>query len=319
MRLLLLHIIITLLTCDPGQDIYARFGHTAVRVQDTETGMDLVFNYGLFSFSQPHFYARFIKGETYYQLGAQYSDGFYKEYAREGRRVHSQVLDLTEEQAMTIWEKLRINYQPQNREYLYNFVFDNCATRPLRLITETIEENELSDKQKEYKRLQAGVSTEGTPTTTPATYRERIETCVGKHSVEAFAIDLLLGPKADAVADSLFLPECLMNYMETTGLVKNSDIAPFPVRKTPFMDDIRVVLVLFTLLMAGLTYLDRKRGKLSWFVDLIIGIATVIVLAIVTYLTFFSLHPLVGFGWRLILIPAIWICSRLFYFMPSRS
>jgi hypothetical protein len=35
----------------------------------------------------------------------------------------------------------------------------------------------------------------------------------------------------------------------------------------------------------------------------------------VVFLTFFSCHPLVGFNWRLILIPLIHLCARLVYLL----
>ena len=59
----------SLLTCAPGSEIYALFGHTAIRYQNFSKGVDLVFNYGMFSFDTPHFVYRFVKGETDYQLG----------------------------------------------------------------------------------------------------------------------------------------------------------------------------------------------------------------------------------------------------------
>ena len=45
----------SLLTCAPGSEIYALFGHTALRYQNFSDQTDLVFNYGMFSFNTPHF------------------------------------------------------------------------------------------------------------------------------------------------------------------------------------------------------------------------------------------------------------------------
>ena len=61
---------ISLLTCTPGEELYARYGHTAVRVCDPERDLDAVFNYGIFDFNTEHFYWKFVRGETWYQLGA---------------------------------------------------------------------------------------------------------------------------------------------------------------------------------------------------------------------------------------------------------
>ena len=42
---------LSLLTCAPGEEIYSLFGHTAIRYENPSQGIDVVFNYGLFSFN----------------------------------------------------------------------------------------------------------------------------------------------------------------------------------------------------------------------------------------------------------------------------
>ena len=53
---------ISLLTCTPGEELYARYGHTAIRVNDPTNEMDVVFNYGIFDFNTDHFYWKFVDG-----------------------------------------------------------------------------------------------------------------------------------------------------------------------------------------------------------------------------------------------------------------
>ena len=55
---------LSLLTCAPGTEIYALFGHSAIRYEHPALQRDWVFNYGMFSFSEPNFVMRFVKGET---------------------------------------------------------------------------------------------------------------------------------------------------------------------------------------------------------------------------------------------------------------
>ena len=45
---------ISLLTCSPGEELYARYGHTAIRVLDETNDIDIVFNYGIFDFNTDH-------------------------------------------------------------------------------------------------------------------------------------------------------------------------------------------------------------------------------------------------------------------------
>jgi hypothetical protein len=47
---------------EPGDEIFEKFGHNALRVTDAATGTDALFNYGVFTFENNFFY-RFLKGD----------------------------------------------------------------------------------------------------------------------------------------------------------------------------------------------------------------------------------------------------------------
>ena len=51
---------VSLLTCSPGDEVYAFFGHTALRYCNPDKGLDWVFNYGVFDFSEPNFVGKFV-------------------------------------------------------------------------------------------------------------------------------------------------------------------------------------------------------------------------------------------------------------------
>lgn len=76
---------ISLLTCSPGEEIYSLFGHTAIRYQNLSRNIDVVFNYGLFSFNTPNYIFRFALGEPDCQLGVTEFDFFAREYAYYGK------------------------------------------------------------------------------------------------------------------------------------------------------------------------------------------------------------------------------------------
>ena len=59
---------------------------------------------------------------------------FLLEYMQQGRQVTEQVLDLTPAQSRMLESYVSMNLQPENRSYRYNYIYDNCATRPLKLI-----------------------------------------------------------------------------------------------------------------------------------------------------------------------------------------
>src|SRR5690606_5550069 len=112
-----------------GDDLYATFGHSAVRVTDSSAGIDYVFNYGTFDFDTPHFYWKFVRGKLMYSLSAMDFPTFMQAYREEGRSVTEQVLNLSCPEKEMIWQFLQQNYLPENRDYKYDFLYDNCSTR----------------------------------------------------------------------------------------------------------------------------------------------------------------------------------------------
>src|SRR5690606_8922340 len=88
---------ISLLTCDPGDELYSAFGHNAVRVRDLNSGRDLVFNYGTFDFDTPNFYLKFARGKLDYMLSVSTYEQFLLHYQYLQRSVREQVLDLSQE------------------------------------------------------------------------------------------------------------------------------------------------------------------------------------------------------------------------------
>ena len=118
---------IYLLTCTPGTEVWSKYGHTGIRVCDPARKMDIVFNYGIFSLMEKGFYLKFIQGETYYQLGIESYSYFVKFYSKIGRKTYLQELNLTQTQKQSVFDALLINYQPENRYYLYNL----CLTTVL--------------------------------------------------------------------------------------------------------------------------------------------------------------------------------------------
>jgi hypothetical protein len=121
--------VISLITADPGEELYSLFGHSAIRVKDTVNNQDLVFNYGTFNFNTPNFYMKFTRGKLLYMLSIQQFDRFKRSYEYEKRDLKEQILNLTQDQKQAIFQFLLWNYQPENRYYKYDFFFDNCATR----------------------------------------------------------------------------------------------------------------------------------------------------------------------------------------------
>jgi len=134
-------LVVSLITCWPGAEVYELCGHEAVRVRGINpdgTVTDSVWNYGVFDFAAPNFLYRFVKGETDYMLAAYPTSMFMPEYMAHGRRVVEQDLNLTREETARLVALLREEARPENRTYRYNYVKDNCATRILDRIDEAV-------------------------------------------------------------------------------------------------------------------------------------------------------------------------------------
>jgi hypothetical protein len=121
---------ISILTIGPGtSELYAAFGHSAIRVTDPEYGYDAAFNYGTFDFNQPNFYLNFAKGYLVYKLSVQDAKALINYYERSNRSVDEQTLNLTQEQKQKVFSYLVKNARPENANYYYDYFYDNCATK----------------------------------------------------------------------------------------------------------------------------------------------------------------------------------------------
>ena len=132
-------ITISLLTCSPGSQVWSLYGHTAIRFQDPAHDVDLAINYGMFNFNQKNFIARFVFGITDYEMGIEPFAFFLQEYARNGRGVIGQRLNLTTKEKEAIADALNNNYKPANRVYRYNYFYDNCTTRARDILVNNID------------------------------------------------------------------------------------------------------------------------------------------------------------------------------------
>ena len=291
---------VSLLTCTPGRPLYLHFGHSALRVQDPAfmgadsvcEPVDLTFNYGIFSFDTEHFYIKFTRGETDYMLAMQPTSYFFASSQAEGREVFEQVLQLTLAERQQIMDALIENYKPENRVYRYNFVFDNCATRPLRLIEAALPSFQIATD------------------TLQDTWRDQITYYAGKWSWGEFGINLAFGRLADkqmTVEESLFLPENLMNYMQTTGIVGASRIGKFTPRDGTFMTSPYLVLIVLCCLILGVTIWDIRRKKQCYVLDATLYIFYALLGMVLTFLMFFSTHPFVTENANWLILNPLWL------------
>lgn len=194
---------VSLLTALPGTDIYQLEGHSGLRIIDS-AGRDLTVNWGVFDFNSPNFVYRFVSGQTDYECRAYPTEFFLQSYRLEGRRVVEQVLNLDSIQEARIIELVANNLRPENRTYRYNYVKDNCATRPLAFIEAAAGSKLLSDEPAQ------------------TTFRAEMTRYHQLYPWYQFGIDLALGRGIDqpiSRREATFAPVELMRQLAETDIV----------------------------------------------------------------------------------------------------
>ncbi|MEQ9303002.1 MAG: DUF4105 domain-containing protein, partial [Marinoscillum sp.] len=206
---------ISVMTLGPYQgEIYSAFGHSAIHLSDPVRNVEWVYNYGVFDFDQENFFLNFARGKMLYQLGMSNYGSFKRHYERENRFIIEQRLNLTQEEKQQLIDFLAENYKPENREYYYNYVYDNCATKirdvllvnfPGRIALDTsyvVEDKTIRDLMDDYLSFQPWGD---------------------------WIIDIGLGMQIDVVAtgyEYMFLPDYIQKSFEGATLDRDSVTVP---------------------------------------------------------------------------------------------
>ncbi len=120
---------IGVVTMQPGEVFFERFGHDAIVVVDPDTGAATSYNFGYFDPSEPDFLSRFVRGEMLYHLVALPAAQDLAQYEQAGRGASVQWLDLEPEQARALAAALAERARPENSRYRYDYFTANCATQ----------------------------------------------------------------------------------------------------------------------------------------------------------------------------------------------
>lgn len=120
---------IYLMTIGQGDAIWERFGHNAIWVRDAARGTDVAYNYGMFSFDEPGYLRRFMRGQMTYWMEPLSGPASARYYAESNRSVWLQELNLSPAQRMKLRDFLESNAREENKFYEYDYFRDNCSTR----------------------------------------------------------------------------------------------------------------------------------------------------------------------------------------------
>lgn len=281
---------VSVVTFYPGNDIYELEGHSALRI--TTPYSDMAVSYGMFDFNAPFFVYRFVKGETDYMVGVIDWREFEYAYTSAGRRIVEQVIDLTDEEKDRLFSLIKENLEPENRSYRYNYVRDNCATRPLRIIEKAVGDSiVLGRPGEDVERL--------------GSWRDIMRRYHRNYPWYQLGIDLALGSGIDrpiSNREKAFAPVVMADQLETavtaggrrlvseTKVINDTDPEAGIMGKTPFVaSPLFVMSVIFAVVLL-ITVNDLRRKRVSrWLDGVLFGIYGIMG-CVTAFLVFVSEH-----------------------------
>ena len=290
---------VSVLTCTPGADLYAKFGHTALRVQNHTTQNDVVFNYGCFDGSSNDFMWKFLLGQTDYLLEAEPYDFFVARYGHMGNGVTEQTLNLSQEESLHLAYLLLENIRPENQQYRYMWLYDNCTERARDMVERAVNGKIVYERAPQEK-----------------TIRQMLNQCLAQDAWTEFGIDMILGAEIDQEVDKriqMFLPAFYSSEVDEAQ-IERQDGSKAPLlaatqeiltdtnenQPTPFLLS---PLFVFAILLAAsvlLFLLEWRKGHYMPWLDVPMHIAQGIAGIIVAFLFFLSEHPAVDSNWLVV-------------------
>ncbi len=292
----------SIITVGPGNSLNDAFGHNAIRIQDVSGRLDVCFDYGRFDFEAPNFYLNFARGKLNYSIGAVNYYDFLRFYQWQNRTVEEQELNLNQEQKEKLYEYLVNNYKPENRNYLYDFFYDNCATK-IKEVLDIATNNALAyNNPKDFKA---------------ETFRTLIQNNLNRNSWGSLGIDVALGAVIDQKAtpqEHMFLPSYIHEFFDVATF-KNTDLPLVKESKTVYKEKPTVksdnffLSPLFVFGIMGIwilfiTYKDFKKNKRTKSLDIILFSLTGIIGVLILLLWFATDHKATHQNYNL-----LWACA----------
>lgn len=306
----------SLLTCSPGQEVYELYGHTAIRVQWTEAQddtiypRDVVYNFGLFDFNQPHFVWHFTLGECDYIVGPMTMPRFIAEYESRGSSVTEQVLALLPHEAERLLMTLDSLCRPENRTYRYHIFRCNCTTKARDVIEQCVDGKVVYPIRPRRN-----------------TYRSILHQFTEGHEWAREGNDLLLGAAADTLLlerDEQFSPIYMMHYLDSAFvdrgrtaysplmaerrelLAADPELQQLAAEELPQFPFTPAALG-WTILVIGLLIaaFELFRQRVCWPVDALLMTAQGIAGCLVLFMALCSEHPTVASNWQ------VWVLNPI--------
>lgn len=285
-----------LVTQAPGDEVYTWFGHTGLMMESPQGS--IMFDWGTFSFS-PSFYLDFCFGRLYYTVSTNRADAVINRAISENRRVEITELPIGAAAKKGLMEFLAYNTQWENRNYLYHYYLDNCATRVRDIIDFT--------SGGAFRTWAEGIMT-------GMTFRDLSSRYMNKNWLVSFTLNFLEGPSIDRqlnLYEACFLPDVLNSAVKTFYALDDNvvfqgeeeDLENLPLVFTSLLVSLSLTLILFILGHFGH---ERLYGLVSAIIWLYAGIAS----SVLFFMMFFTNHDVTYFNENLLFVnPLVFIIA----------
>ncbi|MEM6642595.1 MAG: DUF4105 domain-containing protein [Bacteroidota bacterium] len=261
---------IAIVTLGPYQgEVWSAFGHSGFRIKDPANRIDWFYDYGLYDFDQENFFLNFARGLLKYKVGVRAWERSFRFQKSLNRYVKLQYLNLSLEEKQALFDYLQNNVKPENAEYLYNYVYDNCATK-LRDVCEELYPGRIT--------FDLSYAEEG------KTVRDLMQDYLAYQPWGDLGIDLGLGMEIDQEADPrvyMFLPDYIHHAfagatIESEGvtkpLVSKSELAYSPKPEkliNRLLTPLNTFIILF-FVVGLITHRNLKFNKRSAWIDYVL-------------------------------------------------
>lgn len=280
---------ISIVTAGPGEKLYEKFGHSAIRIKDPVLNLDIIYNYGIFDFDKPNFLLNFAQGKMYYLLARYDFKYFLASYKKDKRWLKQQVLNLSKLEKQQVFLYLENNALKENATYLYDPFFNNCASKPKDILKEILQENVILNS----KNIENGKS-----------LRNLMDKEIHWNTWGNFGINLIAGTILDKERMQLeytYLPDYLLQIFNNAKINRNGKLVDLVKREDVLLDykektnsfNIFNPLLIFLLLLFAVIYItfkDFKNNTRNRYLDFIIFFTTGFIGLTLTYLWLFSSH-----------------------------
>ncbi|WP_418511933.1 DUF4105 domain-containing protein [Corallibacter sp.] len=262
---------VSILTIGPGTSLNDAFGHSAFRIKDSN--FDYVFNYGVYNFNTPNFYTKFARGKLEYLIGLDYYEAFFNAYVRQNRTVKEQILNISPTEKQKLFDFLVNNYKPENRAYLYDFFYDNCATKIKDVLQETLNNTVVFHTPENYKEK---------------SFRTLIQDNLNYNSWGSLGIDIALGSVIDKTAtpeEHMFLPENIFTFFNDAEIHNKNLVKEVKIlykkqeskNSTNLFTSPLFILGLISLGIIFITYRDYKnKTRAAWLDNTLFALTSII-------------------------------------------